>query len=114
MDGSATGYPSYVVASTVCTHSAYGLGIHSYFDQGQPIVEDKAVSIPDVTGVTATDKGPVFLNGSGQITSVIDPMGTTANSGDAGSLQPVAAYAGSGTCNLSPSVSRASPNDGHP
>ncbi len=98
MDGSANGYPSYVVAPTVCTHTAYGLGIYSYFNQGQPIVEDNAMTVPNVTGVAVTDVGSVFLNGSGQITNVINGVGTTANSGDSGNLQPVASYTGSGAC----------------
>ena len=98
MDGSANGYPSYVVAPTVCTHTAYGLGIYSYFDQGQPITEDNAMSVPDVMGIAVTDVGSVFLNGSGQITSVINGVGATADSSDSGDLQPVASYTGSGAC----------------
>ena len=98
MDGSANGYPSYVVASTACTHAAYGLGIYSFFNQGQAIVEDNAMTVPNVTGVNVTDVGSVFLGGSGQITHVINGVGSTANSADAGTLQPVPSYKGSGTC----------------
>jgi len=99
-NGSANGYPSYVVSPAACKHTAYGLGIYSFFNLGQPIVEDNAVTVPNVTGVAVTDVGSVFLGGSGQITHVINGVGTTANSGDAGTLQPVASYIGNGTCTV--------------
>lgn len=40
MDGTANGYPSYVVSNAVSTHQAYGLGISSFFNQGVNIIED--------------------------------------------------------------------------
>ncbi len=94
MDGNANGYPSYVVANNVTTHTAYGLGIYSFFDLGINIVEDNAVTVPAVPGVSVTDVGTVFLSptGSGQITHVINNTGNISNKTDADQLQPVVSY----------------------
>ncbi len=91
-DGSANGYPSYVVANGVTTHQAFGLGIYSFFNQGVPIIEDNAMTVPTLTGVQVHDVGSVFLNGSGQITHVINGVGATASSANGGRLNPVVAY----------------------
>lgn len=88
MDGSANGYPSYVVSNSVTTHTAYGLGVYSYFSQGIPIVEDNAITVPNAVGVTVTDAVSVFLAGSGQITATIDNVGTVAKSGTITSYVP--------------------------
>ena len=105
MDGTANGYPSYVVGSGVCTHAAYGLGIYSYFNQGVNIVEDNAMTTPNVTGVNVSDVGSVFLGGSGQITHVINGQGGSATSSNAGVLVPVTSFAGNGVCTTTaPSV----------
>jgi hypothetical protein len=98
MDGAANGYPSYVVSPAVCSHTAYGLGIYSFFDLGVDIVEDNAMTVPNTSGVNVTDAGTVFLNGSGQISNVINGTGGPASSANGGSLVPVASYAGTGTC----------------
>lgn len=92
MDGTANGYPSYVVASSVAAHQGYGLGIYSFFDLGIPIVEDNAMTVPDVAGVQIHDAGTVWLNGSGQITHVINGVGAAVNSGFADQLSPVISY----------------------
>jgi hypothetical protein len=92
MDGTANGYPSYVVASSVATHEGYGLGIYSFFDLGIPIVEDNAMTAPDVPGVHIHDAGTVWLNGSGQITHVVNGVGAAVNSGFADQLSPVVSY----------------------
>jgi hypothetical protein len=91
-DGSANGYPSYVVSDNAGAHQAYGLGIYCFFNQGINIIEDNAMTVPTVPGVTVHDVGSVFLSGSGQITHVIDGVGTTANSSNAGQLNPVVTY----------------------
>ncbi|MBB5337819.1 adenylyl cyclase [Tunturiibacter gelidoferens] len=91
-DGSANGYPSYVVSNSANTHQAYGLGIYSFFNQGINIIEDNAMTVPDTSGIAIHDVGTVFLNGSGQITHVINGQGTTANSSNGGSLNPVVLY----------------------
>ncbi len=92
MDDGANGYPSYVVTNDVNTHTVYGSGIYSNFDLGVNIVEDNASTVPQRSGVVVHDTGTVFLSGSGQITHVIDGVGGTANSGDAGALNPVVVY----------------------
>ncbi len=95
-DGSANGYPSYVVADNVTTHQTYGLGIYSFFDpartNGNYIIEDNAITVPTTSGVSVHDAGTVFLSGTGQITHVVDGVGTTANSSNAGKLNPVVLY----------------------
>jgi hypothetical protein len=92
MDGSANGYPSYVVSDDAATHQAHGLGIYSFFDLGINIVEDNAMTVPTTPGVTVDDVGSVFLGGSGQITHVINGVGATVNSSNAGTLSPVVSY----------------------
>ncbi len=92
MDGKANGYPSFVVTALANTHQAYGLGIYSFFSQGIDIVEDNAMTVPKAPGVSVQDAGTVFLSGNGQITHVINGVGGTANSSDAGALQPVVTY----------------------
>ena len=79
-DGKANGYPSYAVAKSVTTHQAYGLGIYSFFNQGLNIIEDNAITAPDLSGVVFEDAGTVFLTGMGQITSVINGQGGPVNS----------------------------------
>ncbi len=103
MDGSMNGYPSYEVTSAVCNHTAYGLGIYSYFDlSGVTIYQDNAIYTPNVTGMKFTDMVTVKLGGSGGINNVIDGRG--------GATQPNAAptdfssYTGTGACNTTSSA----------
>jgi len=74
-DGSRPGYASYRVGDQVTSHTAYGLGVYSYFDQGVDIVEASAIQAPTRTGVRFTDMVTRFLNGSGSITHVINDQG---------------------------------------
>ena len=92
MDGAANGYPSYVVSNLVNTHQVFGSGIYSFFSQGIPIIEDNAMTVPNAPGVAVHDTGTVFLNGSGQITHVINGVGTTASQANIGQLNPVVTY----------------------
>jgi hypothetical protein len=92
MDGTANGYPSYVVSDRVTTHQAWGLGIYSYFDLGINILEDNAMTVPTTAGVQIHDAGTVWLNGSGQITAVINGVGAPVNSSFADQLSPVVLY----------------------
>jgi hypothetical protein len=96
MDGSANGYPSYVVSDGVTTHQAYGLGIYSFFDptrdNGNFITEDNAMTVPVVPGVTVHDAGTVFLSGTGQITHVINGTGATVSQTNQGVVSPVVTY----------------------
>jgi fibronectin type 3 domain-containing protein len=88
MNGSANGYASYSVSSGVTSHTAYGVGVYSNFTQSLPIIEDNAITVPNLPNVTVTDAVSVFLSGSGQITSTIDNTGTVAKSGQTKSTVP--------------------------
>jgi fibronectin type 3 domain-containing protein len=108
MDGSIYGYASYYVSPTVTTHTAYGLGVYSYFDLGVDIIANSGITVPIAAGVTVTDAVTVFLNGSGQITYTItsdsptvDNAGTVADS--ASYISYVTSYGGSnGSCSTAP------------
>ncbi len=110
MNGSIDGYASYNVSPTVTTHSAYGIGVYSYFDQGVDIIANSGISVPVAEGVTITDALSVFLAGSGQITYTIasdsptvDNAGTVVDS--ASILSDVSSYGGSsGSCSAAPTV----------
>ncbi|WP_433963603.1 coagulation factor 5/8 type domain-containing protein [Tunturiibacter gelidiferens] len=91
-DGTANGYPSYAVSNSATTHQAYGLGIYSFFNQGINIIEDNAMTVPNASGVAIHDVGTVWLNGSGQITHVINGQGATVSSSNADTLSPVVFY----------------------
>ncbi|GAA4191617.1 hypothetical protein GCM10022288_22720 [Gryllotalpicola kribbensis] len=69
------GYASYRVGDRVRTHTAYGLGVYSYFNQGVDIVEASAIQAPVTRGVRFTDMVTRFLDGSGSITHVINDEG---------------------------------------
>jgi hypothetical protein len=84
MDGSANGFPSYVVSNGVTSHTAFGLGIYSNFDLGINIVEDNAMIVPDTPKVVIHDALSVFLSNSGSITHVIDNTGNAVSSGNGG------------------------------
>jgi hypothetical protein len=77
MDGTANGYPSYVVTDPTGTHQAYGLGIYSFFNQGVNITEDNAMTV--VPGTSVHDAATVFLTGSGQISHIINGVGDAVN-----------------------------------
>ncbi|WP_221312720.1 coagulation factor 5/8 type domain-containing protein [Granulicella aggregans] len=91
-DGAANGYASYVVANNVKTHQAYGLGIYSFFNHGINIIEDNAMTVPQSNGIAIHDAGTVFLNGSGQITHVINGTGGTVSAANSGTVSPVVTY----------------------
>jgi hypothetical protein len=96
MDGSANGYPSYVVTNGVTSHQTYGFGIYSFFDptrtNGNYITEDNAMTVPTTTGIGVHDAGTVWLSGTGQITHVVNGQGKTASQADADTLNPVVTY----------------------
>ena len=92
MDGTANGYPSYVVTGKAKTHTAYGLGIYSFFNQGLDIVEDNAITVPNTSGMAIHNAGTVFLTGKGSITHVIDGVGSAVNSSYADKVSPVVSF----------------------
>ena len=97
MDGSMNGYPSYEVTSAVCNHTAYGLGIYSFFNvSGITIYQDNAIYTPNVAGIKFTDMVTVKLGGSGGINNVIDGQGgpTTPNAAPT----DFDSYTGTGAC----------------
>lgn len=80
MDGSRNGFASYRVADSVTRHSAVGMGVYSFFNQGQDVWLESAVQVPRSRQVTVTSATSVFLNGSGGITHVVNDAGAaTAN-----------------------------------
>jgi hypothetical protein len=79
MDGDVKGYASYNVGKGVSTHKAYGLGVYSFFNAGQPIVETRAIAVPAGPGIQMRNAVSVFLSGSGEISHVINNKGTPAN-----------------------------------
>lgn len=81
MNGSERGIPSYFVSPRVTTHSAYGLGIYSFFNQGVDIVEDTAISVPKTGSVIIHNAVTIFLAGSGRIGSVVNGSGAVAKEG---------------------------------
>ncbi len=97
MDGSMNGYPSYEVTSAVCNHTAYGLGVYSFFNvSGITIYQDNAIYTPNVSGMKFTDMVTVKLGGSGGINNVIDGKGgpTVPNAAPT----DFSSYTGTGTC----------------
>lgn len=90
--GTARGYPSYVVSDLVNSHQLFGSGIYSNFTEGVFIVEDNAMTVPNLPGIGIHDTGTVFLGGTGQISHVINSHGATANQKNAGQLRYVISY----------------------
>jgi hypothetical protein len=70
------GWASYKVTPRVKTHSAWGLGVYSFFNQGVDIRADRAIEVPQTPGVQFHDVITVFLNGSGGIERAINDAGT--------------------------------------
>ncbi|WP_207221198.1 hypothetical protein [Pseudoduganella lutea] len=79
MDGAVNGYASYHVGAGVKRHSAIGLGVYSFFNAGQPIIETSAIRVPDTAGVTIEHAVAVFLSGSGGISHVVNEQGAAAD-----------------------------------
>jgi hypothetical protein len=87
------GYPAFFVAGWVRTFTGYGLGSYCYFDQGVDIHATEAFDVPaDAPGVRLHDVLTVFLNGSGQIDSVVDGTGAPVNASNAGTPSDVVTF----------------------
>jgi hypothetical protein len=78
MDGSRKGFAAYRVADSVSSHHAVGLGVYSYFNQGQEIVAESGVQAPRSRDVTFESLTSVMLNGKGQIAHIINDEGEAA------------------------------------
>jgi len=81
MDGSADGYPSINVASSVSSFQAYGLGVYCYFSTNSGVVSANAFTSPSSSGVQWHDMVTVSLGGVGTISHIINGTGGTVNSG---------------------------------
>jgi hypothetical protein len=73
---SGKGWASYKVDRSVKAHEAWGLGVYAFFNQGVDIRADRAVEVPERSGVIFHDLVTVFLNGSGGIEHTINAAGT--------------------------------------
>jgi hypothetical protein len=80
MDGSADGYPSIAVASSVTSFKAYGLGVYCYFNVNPSEISANALTSPATSGVQWNDMVTVSLGGTGTIQHIINGTGATVNS----------------------------------
>jgi hypothetical protein len=71
-----SGWASFKVGARVRSHEAWGLGVYSFFNQGVDIRADRAIEVPDTSGVQFHDMISVFLSGSGGIEHTINDAGT--------------------------------------
>jgi hypothetical protein len=74
MDGSTDGFASYKVANTVTSHTAYGVGVYSFFTNGSLQLES-AIEVPPsgVNGAMFHDM--MTFSGSGTIDHVLNTFG---------------------------------------
>jgi hypothetical protein len=80
MDGSANGYPSINVASSVSSFQGYGLGVYCYFSTNSGVQSANAITAPNLSGVQFNDMVTVSLGGVGTINHIINGVGNTVNS----------------------------------
>ncbi len=82
MNGTANGYPSYKVANTVTSHTAYGVGVYCYFNVNPAVQLDNAFEVPTsgLNGAMMHNLTTVSLGGVGTINHILDGYGTAVNS----------------------------------
>lgn len=85
MNGASNGYASYTVSPGVATHTAYGIGVYSAFNN--TVFAQSAITVPVAAGVKVNDAVAVWLSGKGGITAVVNDQGATASG--AGTPAPV-------------------------
>jgi hypothetical protein len=78
--GGINGYASYKVADTVRTHEAWGLGVYCFFNTNKAVKLGSGIEAPTAAGVRLHAMTSVSLGGVGEITHVINGLGSTANS----------------------------------
>ncbi|NQX67295.1 Ig-like domain-containing protein [Paenibacillus alba] len=78
--GTVNGYASYKVADSVNSHDAYGLGIYSFFRDAEVKLES-GIEVPDKEDVKIHHATSVFLSGFGEITHIVNAMGSTVRKG---------------------------------
>lgn len=74
-----SGYVGYRVASNVSSHFALGVGVYSYF-RDFSVTVSMGFSVPDALRSAVRVPLTVFLNGQGQISHVINQVGSAVNS----------------------------------
>jgi hypothetical protein len=80
-DPTRLGYASYRVADSVRTHTAYGLGVYAFFNQGVDVRATSGIQTAAGPGISFASMTSVFLNGSGGIEHVINDVGAPAVGG---------------------------------
>ncbi len=73
--GVALGYAAYLVANSVRTHEAWGLGSYIYTNVDPKLHASQAFEVPGTAGVRLHDLLTVSLNGAGTIDHVVDDTG---------------------------------------
>jgi hypothetical protein len=80
MNGSADGYPSFAVASSVTGFQAYGMGTYCYFSTNPSMISANAYTSPSGSGIGWHGLVTVSIAGTGTISHIINGTGGTANS----------------------------------
>jgi uncharacterized repeat protein (TIGR02543 family) len=82
MNGTANGYPSYKVANSVTSHTAYGVGVYCYFNVNPAVQLDNAFEVPTsgLNGAMMHNLTTVSLGGVGTINHILDGYGSAVNS----------------------------------
>jgi hypothetical protein len=73
--GNALGYPAYVVANSVRTHEAWGLGSYIYTNVDPKLHASRAFAVPQTAGVRMHDLLTISLNRAGTIDHVVNDTG---------------------------------------
>jgi hypothetical protein len=58
----------------VTSHTAYGIGVYSYF-RDHAVVVESGIKAPNAPGVSFQNSVTVFLNGNGEIQHIINDLG---------------------------------------
>jgi len=94
-------YVAYRVNTSVLNHTAYGVGVYSFF-RDYDVTVNTAISTPTGSGIQFFSSLTVFLNGNGGINHVINQLGNAVNMSTIGVPNyycnpppPVSAYGGS-------------------
>jgi hypothetical protein len=80
MDGSADGYPSINLASSVTAFKGEGIGVYCFFSTNSSVVSANALTSPNSSGVQWNDMVTVSLGGTGTISHIVNNTGGTVNS----------------------------------
>ena len=78
-NGSANGFASYKVGSSVTNHEAWGLGVYCFFSANNGVKLGSAIEAPTGSGIKFHNMTTLSLGGVGEITHVLNNRGGTAN-----------------------------------